>query len=132
MTAGLAGVVVFAGFRDDLDHWMPNADLFVLPSFTEGLPNVLLEAHAAGVPVVATAVGGTPELVVHGETGLLVHAGDDAALADNMANLLSDDDRRRAMGDAARVRVREQFTFEVQALGYLDLFKELFALRCAA
>jgi glycosyltransferase involved in cell wall biosynthesis len=131
-TTGLSEVVAFAGFRDDLDHWMPNADLFVLPSFTEGLPNVLLEAHAAGVSVVATAVGGTPELVVHGETGLLVHAGDYAALADSMANLLSDDDRRRAMGDAARIRVREQFTFEVQARGYLDLFKELFALRRAA
>jgi glycosyltransferase involved in cell wall biosynthesis len=131
-TAGLSGVVAFAGFRDDLDHWMPNADLFVLPSFTEGLPNVLLEAHAAGVPVVATAVGGTPELVVHGETGLLVHAGDDVALADSMANLLSDDDRRRAMGEAAQIRVREQFTFKVQARGYLDLFKELFALRRAA
>jgi glycosyltransferase involved in cell wall biosynthesis len=131
-TAGLTGVVAFAGFRDDLDYWMPNADLFVLPSFTEGLPNVLLEAHAAGVPVVATAVGGTPELVVHGETGLLVHAGDDAALAESMATLLSDDDRRRSMGDAARTRVREHFTFDVQAREYLNLFEELSARRCAA
>ena len=104
----------------------------MLPSFTEGLPNVLLEAHAAGVPVVATAVGGTPELVVHGETGLLVHAGDDAALADSMAGLLTDDRRRRVMGDAARTRVREHFTFEVQARGYLALFEELSAQRLAA
>jgi glycosyltransferase involved in cell wall biosynthesis len=131
-TAGLSGVVAFAGFRDDLDHWMPNTDLFVLPSFTEGLPNVLLEAHAAGVPVVATAVGGTPELIVHNETGLLVHAGDSDALADSMAHLLSDDARREAMGNAARNRVREHFTFDVQACGYLELFKEFFALRCAA
>jgi glycosyltransferase involved in cell wall biosynthesis len=131
-SAGLNHVVAFAGFRDDLDLWMPNADLFVLPSFTEGLPNVLLEAHAAGVPVVATAVGGTPELVVHGETGLLVHAGDDSALANGMAGLLGDDGRLRVMGEAARTRVREHFTFEVQARGYLDLFEDLSAQRCAA
>jgi glycosyltransferase involved in cell wall biosynthesis len=130
--AGLLGVVAFAGFRDDLDQWMPNADLFVLPSFTEGLPNVLLEAHAAGVPVVATAVGGTPELVLDGETGLLVPPDDPAALADRMTQLLADTALRRRMSQAARTRVREQFTFEVQAQAYVDLFDELLELNCVA
>src|SRR5262249_57739990 len=79
--AGLAGVFVFAGFRTDLDRLMPSADLFVLPSFTEGLPNVVLEASAAGVPVVATAVGGTPEVLADGKTGYLVPARNADALA---------------------------------------------------
>jgi glycosyltransferase involved in cell wall biosynthesis len=130
--SGLVGVVAFAGFRDDLDQWMPNADLFVLPSFTEGLPNVLLEAHAAGVPVVATAVGGTPELVLEGQTGLLVPPGDPAALADRMTQLLADAALRQRMSRAARTRVREQFTFEVQARDYLNLFDEMLELNCIA
>ena len=131
-TAGLTGVVVFVGFRTDLDDWMPNADLFVLPSFTEGLPNVLLEAHACGVPVVATAVGGTPELVRDGETGYLVPPGEAPALADRIIRLLVDDGVRRQMGANARARVREQFTFAVQARQYLELFEELLTAACAA
>src|SRR5205807_4135658 len=69
---GLAGRVVLPGFRTDLDALIGAADVVVLPSFTEGLPNVALEAAAAGVPVVATAVGGTPEVVAVGATGFLV------------------------------------------------------------
>jgi glycosyltransferase involved in cell wall biosynthesis len=72
---GLAGRVVLPGFRHDLDSLIGAADVFVLPSFTEGLPNVVLEASAAQVPVVATAVGGTPELVADGRTGFLVPPG---------------------------------------------------------
>jgi glycosyltransferase involved in cell wall biosynthesis len=130
--AGLSDTIVFAGFRDDLDSWMPNADLFVLPSLTEGLPNVLLEAHAGGVPVVATAVGGTPELVVDGETGFLVRPGDANDLATRMIQLLEDDELRRRLGRAARGRVREHFTFEVQAQQYLDFFDQLSSIPCAA
>ena len=74
--AGLQDVVVFAGFRKDLDAWMPNADLLALPSFNEGLPNVVLEACACGVPCVATAVFGTPEVLHDGVNGYLVPAGD--------------------------------------------------------
>jgi glycosyltransferase involved in cell wall biosynthesis len=119
---GLCDIVAFAGFRPDFDEWMPNADVFVLPSFAEGLPNVLLEAHACAVPVVATAVGGTPELVLDGKTGLLVPAGNAGALASAMARLLDDVDLRDRMGAAARARVREQFTFEKQAEEYQRLF----------
>jgi glycosyltransferase involved in cell wall biosynthesis len=130
--AGLAGVVIFAGFREDLDLWTPNADLFVLPSFNEGLPNVLLEAHASGVPVVATAVGGTPELVAPGETGRLVPPGDRAALAAGIVSMLADDEGRRQMGHAARIRVRDHFTFAVQAQAYLELFDDLVGANCVA
>ena len=76
---GLRGSFQLAGFRSDLDKYYPHLDLLVLPSYTEGLPNVVLEAFAAGVPVVATAVGGTPEAVLHGVNGYFVEAGDSRA-----------------------------------------------------
>lgn len=123
--ADLNGLFVLPGFRGDLDQLMPCADLFVLPSFTEGLPNVVLEAGAAGVPVVATAVGGTPEVVAHGTTGFLVPPGDPVGLAERLAQLLADADGRRRMGDAARDHVRRHFTFEAQAAAYLKLFEEM-------
>src|SRR5207249_2641091 len=72
---GLTGRVVLPGFRTDLDQLIGGADVVVLPSYTEGLPNVALEASAAGVPIVATAVGGTPEVIAEGATGFLVPAG---------------------------------------------------------
>src|SRR5262249_51385632 len=76
----LNGRVILPGFRRDLDAVLPCLDVLVLPSYTEGLPNVVLEAFAAGVPVVATAVGGTPELVRQDVNGLLVPPGDPSAL----------------------------------------------------
>jgi glycosyltransferase involved in cell wall biosynthesis len=122
---GLAEVFVLGGFRDDLDRLLPSADLFVLPSFTEGLPNVVLEASAAGVPVVATAVGGTPEVLADGVTGYLVPAGNADALAKHIGELLSSEPLRQRMGQAGRQRVRTLFTFEAQAAAYRRLFAEL-------
>lgn len=119
---GLAGRFVLPGFRDDLDSLLPAADVAVLPSFTEGLPNVALEASAAGVPVVATAVGGTPEVVADRETGLLVPPADPAALAAALLTLLRDPATRSRMGAAGRRRMRERFTFAAQADAYLALF----------
>ena len=123
--ADLNGLFVLPGFRGDLDRLMPSADLFVLPSFTEGLPNVVLEASAAGVPVVATAVGGTPEVVADGITGFLVPANDPVRLADGITHLLDDPEKRRRMGEAGRAHVRAWFTFEAQAESYLRLFEKL-------
>lgn len=116
---------ILAGFRGDLDRWLPNFDLFVLPSYTEGLPNVVLEAFASRVPVVATAVGGTPEVIEDGRNGYLVPAGQAAPLADRIAQLLDDAALRETMGMSGYYRVRDHFTFDAQARLYLQLFHEI-------
>jgi glycosyltransferase involved in cell wall biosynthesis len=121
----LAGRVVLPGFRTDLDSLIGAADVVVLPSFTEGLPNVALEASAAGVPVVATAVGGNPEVVAEGETGYLVPSGDPARLAARVNELLRDPAARARLGAAGRRRMREMFTFGAQAKAYLQLLHTL-------
>jgi glycosyltransferase involved in cell wall biosynthesis len=122
---GLASVFRLAGFCNDLDALIPWADVIALPSFTEGLPNVALEAGAAGVPVVATAVGGTPEVILDGETGYLVPAGDDSALAERIIDLLANRDKSRRFGAAAVQRMAGEFSFEAQARAYESLFVEL-------
>ena len=126
---GLTGRFAMPGFTAELDRLLPWADVVVLPSFTEGLPNVALEASAAGVPIVATAVGGTPEVVKDGETGLLVPSGRPAAMAEALNRLLDSSGLRRSMGDAGRRRMREQFTFEAQADQYRALCKQLIAAK---
>jgi glycosyltransferase involved in cell wall biosynthesis len=123
--AGLEGRIVLAGFRADLDRFLPLVDVVVLPSYTEGLPCVVLEAFAAARPVVATAVGGTPEVVEDGVSGYLVPAGDPALLAGRIQDLLCDPAGARAMGERGRQRVRESFSFTSQGPKYLRLFKEL-------
>jgi glycosyltransferase involved in cell wall biosynthesis len=122
---GLSGRVVMPGFRTDLDSLIGAADVVVLPSFTEGLPNVALEASAAGVSVVATAVGGTPEVVADRETGFLVPPGRPEAIAAKVGDLLRDPGLRSRMGEAGRARMRELFTFDAQAAAYLRLFSTL-------
>ena len=122
---GLGDRVVLPGFRDDLDSLLAAADVVTLPSFTEGLPNVALEASAAGVPVVATAVGGTPEVVADGETGFLVATGRPEKLAARLLQLLRDDGLRTTLGNAGRARMQRLFTFDAQAAAYLDLFARL-------
>ena len=113
------------GFRDDLDRFLPHWDLSVLPSFTEGLPTVVLESYAAGVPVVATAVGGTPEAVADGVDGYLVPPGDPSALARRILDVLESVDRRRHMGMLGRERIRAEFTFEAQALRFQGVCEAL-------
>jgi glycosyltransferase involved in cell wall biosynthesis len=109
---GVAGRVLFAGFRPDIPAVLAAGDLFALSSDDEGLPMVVIEAMAAGRAVAATDVGSVRDLVVDGETGLVVPRRDPAALAEGMAALLSDDSRRDAMGAAGRARVRERFPLE--------------------
>lgn len=122
---GLTGRVVLPGFRTDLDQLIGGADVVVLPSYTEGLPNVALEASAARVPVVATAVGGTPEAIADGESGFLVPPGQPAALANKIDELLRDPTLRGTFGEAGRARMRERFTFQAQAAAYLRLLHSL-------
>jgi glycosyltransferase involved in cell wall biosynthesis len=125
VAAGLEETFVMPGFRRDLDGFLPFIDLLAVPSFTEGLPNVILEAFAAHVPVVATAVGGTPEIVANEINGLLTPAGDAPALARSIADLLNSEKKRRDMGERGRQRVLRDFTFEAQATAYRRLFAEL-------
>ena len=107
---GLGETVIFAGFRTDVFDLLQGADVAVLPSLLEGLPNNLLEAMACGKPVVATAVDGVPEAVIDGQTGLLVPPGDSAAIARAIANILVDESLARRLGQAACERVRRLFS----------------------
>jgi len=122
---GLSDRFVLAGHVNDLDRLWSAAELMILPSFTEGLPNVALEASAAGIAIVATAVGGTPEVVADGETGLLVPPGQPESLAQAMETLLADAAMRKRFGTAGRVKVENQFSFTSQANSYVQLFKRL-------
>jgi glycosyltransferase involved in cell wall biosynthesis len=123
--AGLADRFVLAGFREDLDRFVPFFDLLALPSYTEGLPNVVLEAQAAAVPVVATAVGGTPEVIEDGVTGYLAPPGNAEVLADRILDLLVFEANRCRLGRHGQERVRREFTFAAQAEQYQRLFAEL-------
>jgi sugar transferase (PEP-CTERM/EpsH1 system associated) len=113
------------GFRDDTAALYRAMDLFVLPSRREGISNTVLEAMASGLPVVATRVGGTPEVVVEGETGTLVPPGDPAALARALAAYADDPARRRAEGAAGRRRAEERFSPAAMVRSYLELYDSL-------
>jgi glycosyltransferase involved in cell wall biosynthesis len=123
--AGLGQSFVLAGFRADLDRFLPHFDLLALSSYTEGMPNVVLEAFAAGVPVAATAVGGTPEIIEDGVSGYLVPPGDAESLAERIMAALDDSDELPGMGRRGRMRVQEKFGFPTQAELYRDLFEQL-------
>lgn len=124
---GLSDTVIFTGIRRDVPEVLALLDVFVLPSLWEGLPIALLEAMAAGLPVVATRVGGVPEVVVEGETGLLVPPRDPEALAQAILTLLRDPDLRQAMGQAGRERVREHFSVDQMVKKTESLYQRLLA-----
>ena len=126
----LTDQVIFAGLRLDSDTLYPFAELFILPSRWEGMPNAVLEAMAAGKPVVATEVGGVPELVLHGETGILVPPGDPDALAHAILDLCTDPVKAHTMGAAARVRVQEHFRIAAMIEKTDGLYQELLATKC--
>ena len=121
--------MVLAGFKGNLEQYLPHLDVLALSSFTEGLPVIVLEALAARVPVVATAVGGVPEVVEDGVSGFLVPPGDATALAAKLCEALRDDERRRAMGEHGRRVVETRFTFAAQSEQYQRLFASLLAER---
>jgi|WetSurMetagenome_2_1015567.scaffolds.fasta_scaffold132714_2 glycosyltransferase involved in cell wall biosynthesis len=102
----------FAGFHSDTSQFMGSFDIFALPSLSEGLSSAILEAMANSLPIVATAVGGIPELVNNGENGLLVAPGDPAALALAIQRLADNPEERRRMGECGRDRMEAQFTLE--------------------
>jgi glycosyltransferase involved in cell wall biosynthesis len=122
---GVAGSVRFLGSRDDVLDLLPALDVFVLGSRFEGLPVSLLEAMAAGVAVVATQVGGIPEVVTDGVHGLTVPAGDPVALATALARVLRDESVRAAMAEAGRERVIDAFSIDRAVHRTETLYAEL-------
>jgi len=121
--------VSFLGFRHDVDAIMNGVDLFVLPSLTEGLPNVILEAFACSKPVVATSVGGVPEIVDDGISGFLVPPSRPDLLADAVEKLLSDPELRQTMGQAGYLKVKAKFTFEAQTRKLESIYHEILGRR---
>ena len=111
--------ILFLGRRDDVSSLLACCDLFVLPSWAEGLPNCVLEAMAARLPVVATRVGGIPELIEDGRNGLLVPPKDPAALAAAIRRLLEDSSLADKLAQGAQERARTEFSFE-RLLSELD------------
>jgi sugar transferase (PEP-CTERM/EpsH1 system associated) len=121
--------VRFLGWRQDVPEILRALDLYVLASESEGMSNTILEAMASGLPVVATAVGGNPELVADGETGLLVPPNHPRALAAAITKLLQDSPRRKNMGQLGRQCALEKFSLETMVRNYANLYLETFMRR---
>ncbi|HVS03007.1 MAG TPA: glycosyltransferase [Thermoanaerobaculia bacterium] len=119
------GRVHWLGLVADLPTWLAGCDLFVNSSDHEGLPLVLLDAMAARVPIVATAVSGVPDCIADGETGWLAPPGDPAALAEPMREALARPERARSLGEAARRRVDERFAIDRAAERWGELYEEI-------
>jgi glycosyltransferase involved in cell wall biosynthesis len=119
--------IVFVGHASDVREYLSVTDIHVLPSFTEGLPNVVLEAGCMGIPTVATSVGGTPECLIDGVTGILVPPGSASILAETISRLHRGKAMRQKLGAEASCFVRKKFSFENRVNNIMALYEELFA-----
>jgi glycosyltransferase involved in cell wall biosynthesis len=133
---GLGDRLVFAGLRQDVPALLGASTVAVMPSLNEALSNALLESMAAGVPTVATRVGGTPEALTDGESGLLVPPGDMASLAAAVCRLLDDPAAATAYGHAARRVIEQRFSLRTMVAAteglYVDLLQRRSGRRQAA
>lgn len=125
---GVTSYFIFTDFRADVARLLQALDVFVLCTNIEGLPLVILEAMAYGRPVVATAIGGVPEIVVDGKTGLLHAHQDDAQLATQLLSLLQDSERATTLGEAGRRMMQTNFTKERFAASMSNLYRELLGI----
>ena len=130
--AGLDDVVWLAGARADIPQLLHTFSLFCLPSLAEGTPVSLLEAMACGLAVVASSVGGIPEVVTEGEHGFLVAPADTAALAAALARYVADPDLARRHGEAARRRIEQRFGMDAMLSAYLGLYDHLYQQKVGA
>lgn len=126
---GLSGHVHLLGLRRDVTNVLESLDIFVLPTHQEALGTAFIEAAAMGVPAIGSNIDGVPEVVQHGETGLLVPAQDGSALAEAILALLDDPQRRQRMGATASEFVRRQFSREKMAEGMEALYRTLLEAR---
>lgn len=121
---GLSAIVKFVGYKSQAEvrELMQQTDIFVLPSFAEGVPVSLMEAMAAGVPVVTTRIAGISELVEDGASGYLVPPGNEMALQERIAELIENAERRQAFGDVGRAKVKAKFDTRIEAGKLAALF----------
>lgn len=123
----LENCVHLLGVRQNIPELLSSSQLFVLPSLWEGLPNVLLEAMSAGLPVVATCVGGTPEIITDGHTGILIPPGDPIQLQNAIIQILQDPAFASTLSEAAKRHVAVHFSVEKNIAHYLALYAQLVA-----
>ena len=122
----------FFGHQDDVAARLAEADIFVLPSRSEAMPNALIEAMATGLPVVASSVGGIGEVVADGRTGLLVPAGDCAALAERIGRLMDSPTLAATLGDAARLEIQSRYSFTRMVNAFESIYENELRRRCPA
>ncbi len=120
---GITEVCRFVGFRKDMQEIYPSIDFLVLPSLTEGLPNVVLEAFSYAKPVLATNVGGVPEVIIHAENGFIVPKQNVEALTTYLNKLITNPEMRKKMGLAGYRRVKDEFTFDRQTEKLLQIYR---------
>jgi len=129
---GLSQHVEFLGHRDDVPSVLASADAFVLPSRSEAFPNSVIEAMAAGLPVIASAVGGLLDLIDHDRTGLLVAPSDSGALTQALRFLIENPTHAAAIGQAARAEITERYSFDRMVGAFADLYASSLEQRMAA
>ncbi|MCK4825937.1 glycosyltransferase, partial [bacterium] len=125
---GVKEKVIFPGMRSDIPKCLSLVDIYVQPSKFEGVPNAVLEAMAAGLPVIATNVGGVPEIVEDGRTGILVEVDDETTLAQSIDLLIEDSGKRRKMGLFGRKRVVFRFSIQKMVSEYEKLYEQIMQL----
>ena len=113
------------GQRDDIPRLLSAFDIFILTSLWEGLPNVIMEAMCARLPVVATDVGGVGELIIHGENGFLVAPDDACAMSDAVNRLIGDAELRREFGHAGRRTIEKRFSLDQMCEATSRMYDEL-------
>jgi glycosyltransferase involved in cell wall biosynthesis len=121
---GLEKIVSFTGFQRDTRPYYGLATVVAVPSHSEGSPNVVLEAMAAGLPIVANRVGGVPEILEDGVTGLMVEPRNPEAMAKTIFQLLSNADLRSRLGSAARARAESAHTPEAYRRALVEFYRE--------
>jgi glycosyltransferase involved in cell wall biosynthesis len=127
--AGVEHLAWLPGERNDIPAILASLDCFVLPSRAEGISNTILEAMASCVPVIATAVGGNPELVVDGVTGTLVPSGDSEALAQQIVRMAADPAAARRAGEAGRAHALAEFGLDTMVQRYRNLYDKLLSAK---